>query len=69
MGERESHFWEGLPPPSAGRALVPVLPSAVPEISQLHLLALGLREAEEERVGERERELVGQRKPQREGQR
>lgn len=46
-----------------------MLPSAVPEISQLHLLALGLREAEEERVGERERELVGQRKPQREGQR
>ena len=39
MGERASPIWGGLALPSAGRSLVPVLPSAAPEMSQLHLLA------------------------------
>lgn len=60
MGGRASPISGMLARPSAGGSLVPVLPSAVPEISQLHLLAPrpGLQRLRT-REGVGEGELVG----------
>lgn len=56
---------EGIPhlgraaPSQCWRSLAPVLPSAVMEMSQLHLLVPGLREAEEKERAGKENERAG----------